>query len=339
MTEIFHVLPPFDKETLDNLPFGVYIIDSEGTLEYVNKAMIKISGVDNERLLLGQNIFEIPTYSEYGLTDYIEKGIKGEPFKIEGIKYISYVGKKKSIRSYFGIPIKNKNGKVEKLLCLIDDITPQRSLEKQIREALKERNVLLREINHRVKNNMQIIYSIINLQSLKIKDRQALALIEESKNQIKSMLAVHERLYKSRDLSRINFQEYINELVSRLFDLFWVDKTQIKKIIEAEDIYLSVDKAIPCALIINELISNAIKYAFPGKRKGKIKVIFKRADASDYQLTVSDNGVGMPTVKNKKIIESLGLELVDSLVKQIYGQLKIKSVHGTTFTINFPENL
>ena len=332
------ILPEISKEVLDELPFGVYVINKDGKLEYVNKEMVKISGVKGEKDLEGQNILKIPTYKKYGLIEYIKRGLLGKPFKIEGIKYVSHVGKKESIRSYFGIPIKDSFGKVDKLLCIIEDVSAEKNLQAQIKERLKERDVLLKEINHRVKNNMQIIYSILNLQSLKIKDKNALNLLEESKGQIKSMLLVHERLYNFNDLSKIDFGEYIDELVEGLFNLYLIDKTRITKKIETENIYLNINKAIPCALIINELVSNSFKYAFPDNRKGEVAVSIKMKE-DNYELIISDDGVGISKKNNLEIINSLGFELVDSLIKQIYGHMEVGGAPGTKYIIKFPINV
>lgn len=327
------------KEALDKLPFGVYVINKDGIVKFFNKQMTKISGVKQAKEIEGQNVFKVPTYREYGLIEYIKKGLKGEPFKIEGIKYVSYIGKKESYRNYWGIPIKNKDGQVEKLLCLTEDATAKYRLERQIKEVLKEREALLREVNYRVKNNMQIVYSLLNLRSLNIRDKNALRLIEESKSQIKSMLLIHEMLYQSKSLVKINLKEYVNELVDNLFNVYWVDRAQITKKICIDNITLSLDKTIPCGLIINELVSNSLKYAFPNNKKGEISVKLTLKDESSYELVVSDNGIGLPKKRNIKIIETLGLELIDVLVKQIYGRLEIISKKGTYVKINFPVNI
>jgi hypothetical protein len=167
------ILPAMSKEALDRLPFGAYVIGKDGVIEFFNAKMTEISGVEDAGMIVGQNVFRIPTYKQYGLLKYIRQGLLGQPFKIEGIQYVSFVGRKETYRSYYGIPVKDEKGKVLKLLCICEDITKQRKLEKRVADDLAEKEVLLKEINHRVKNNMQVVYSLLNLQSLNIKDKAA----------------------------------------------------------------------------------------------------------------------------------------------------------------------
>ncbi len=333
------ILPSISKESLDILPFGVYIINKKGIVEFLNTKMAKISGVKEVKKIEGQNVFEIPTYKKYGLIKYIKQGLSGKPFRVEGLKYISYVGKKESIRSYYGIPIKNKKGAVVKLLCIIEDITRKKRNEIIIKNALREKEVLLKEIHHRIKNNMQIIYSLLNLQSHNIKDKGALELIKESQNQIRSMLMIHEDLYQSDNLAKIDFNNYVNNFIINLFDVYRIDRTLIKKQINIKKIFLKINLAIPCALIINELVSNSLKYAFPNGRKGKIFIKLSKVNKIYYELVVGDNGVGLPKNINFKKKNSLGLNLVSTLIKQIYGKLEIKRNKGTRFIIKFPKNI
>lgn len=329
------ILPPLSREALNNLPFGVYIVNQEGIVEFFNKEMTKISGVKQAEEIEGQNVLEIPTYKKYGLDKYIKQGLGGEPFKIEGIKYVSYVGEKESIRSYWGIPVKNEQGEVVKLLLIAEDITAQKRNEEQIRKDLKEKEVLVSEINHRVKNNMQVVYSLLNMQALNIKDKKAIELIEESKNQIKSMLLIHENLYQAGDLAEINFYNYIGSLITNLFKVFCVDESRITKNIIVDNVTLSIKKAIPCALIVNELVSNSLKYAFPDKRKGTIQIILTVKDEKNIELMVKDNGIGFDKLPDFKNIKSLGLELVSTLTRQLEGKLIINNKKGAEIIIIF----
>ncbi len=208
-----------------------------------------------------------------------------------------------------------------------------------IKNALREKEVLLKEIHHRVKNNIQIICSLLSLQSRNIKDKKALELIKESQNQIRSMLMIHEDLYQSANLAKIDFSNYVNNLVINLFNAYRVDRTLIKKRIDIKKIFLKIDLAIPCTLIINELVSNSLKYAFPNKREGEIFIKLSKVDKIYYELVVSDNGVGLPKNINLRKKNSLGLNLVSTLIKQIYGKLEIKKSKGTKFIIKFPKNI
>jgi PAS domain S-box-containing protein len=330
------ILPAMSEEALDNLPFGIYIISQEGIIEFFNTKMTEISGVEDAGVIEGQNVFDIPNYKQYGLLKYIRQGLGGKPFKIEGIKYVSFVGKKESYRSYYGIPVKDEKGRVQKLLCICEDVTRQKKLEERVATDLAEKEVLLKEINHRVKNNMQVVYSLINLQSLNIKDKSALRLLEESKSQIKSMLLVHEKLYSSKNILKIDINDYIRDLADNIFKLFWVDEKRIsRKILVDRGLVLSLDKAIPCALIINELITNALKYAFPGKGKGEITIGFRKTRDHKHELSVGDNGVGFAAQAGEKPAKTLGLELVRTLTRQINGEMEIANDHGVKITIKF----
>jgi len=184
------VLPEISAEALDILPFGAYIVDERGDIVFANKKMAAISGSEVKDMI-GQNLYNIPSYKKYGFIKYIDRGLSGTHFRVKGKKYISHVGQKESVRSYYGIPVKNKNGKVEKLLCIAEDISSQIKAEEKVKRSLAERNILLKEVHHRVKNNMQVIYSLLNLQLSRVADKEAKRLIKESQQQIKSMMLIH----------------------------------------------------------------------------------------------------------------------------------------------------
>lgn len=212
--------------------------------------------------------------------------------------------------------------------------------EKEIRVALEEKEVLLREIHHRVKNNLQVISSLLNLQMDFIVDANDRRMFEETQARVKSIAYVHEELYQSRNLARVNFADYVERVTTNLFDLFQLNPN-IKLSIEVEDIELGVDTAIPCGLIINELVSNSLKYAFPNNQKGEI-LIRLAADTSEaekpaYVLTVADNGIGIPEDILFPHQDSLGLQLVNILSRQLGGHIQLSREKGTTFSIRFPQ--
>ncbi|HMK54561.1 MAG TPA: PAS domain S-box protein [Methanobacteriaceae archaeon] len=206
--------------------------------------------------------------------------------------------------------------------------------EDQIKTSLNEKEVLLQEIHHRVKNNMQIISSLLNLQTQYVDD-EAADVLKESQNRVRSMAIIHEKLYQSRDFSRINFAEYIEKLVTDLFYSYAIDEERIKPVIIVDDVKLGIETAIPCGLIVNELVSNSLKYAFP-EGDGELLVDLHRVD-DEFQLTVADTGVGLPTDLNISDSPSLGLKLVESLVIQLDGELLIDRSEGVAFIIRFKE--
>jgi two-component sensor histidine kinase len=205
--------------------------------------------------------------------------------------------------------------------------------EEQIRISLKEKELLLKEIHHRVKNNMQIISSLLGLQSSHVKDNRDAALFEVSQHRVRSMALVHEKLYQSESLSGIDFQDYITDLVEELHNSYYLgDRVNIS--INAKNILVNIDDAIPCSLIIHELVSNAMKHAFPDGRSGSITIKFY-LDGEDSVLGISDDGIGLPAGFDYQNTESLGLQLVNALTQQLHGSLVVDAAKGTAFRIVF----
>jgi two-component sensor histidine kinase len=203
-------------------------------------------------------------------------------------------------------------------------------------DSLDEKVVLLKEIHHRVKNNLQIISSLLSLQTRHIKDEQALEMFANSGNRIKAMATIHEKLYQSEDLARVDFVEYIQSLVSSLFQTYQVNIENICLKIEVDDILLDLDQAIPCGLMLNELVSNSLKHAFPDDRQGEISVHLGMEDTENYLLVVKDSGVGFPADMDFRSTGSLGLQLINTLTTQLEGRIELDSRVGTEFRIVFP---
>jgi len=210
----------------------------------------------------------------------------------------------------------------------------------ELQNSLREKEVLLKEIHHRVKNNLQIITSLLYLQSLKIDDDETQSIFKDSQNRVKSLALVHEKLYQSKDLARIDFSDYLKNLTNFIFTTY---KTNIPNLMidyDLDEVYLSVEISVPLGLIINELLSNALKYAFAGFDTGqlsenRILLSFKNLSPNKYILCVSDNGKGLPDNFNIDEAESLGLKLVTSLVQQIDGTLEVHPKNKTEFKITF----
>lgn len=206
----------------------------------------------------------------------------------------------------------------------------------QIQASLKEKEVLLKEIHHRVKNNLQVISSLLGLQSRTIQDKQTIDIFQESQNRVRSMALIHEKLYRSKDLSKIDFAEYIRELTINLFRSYKTNSNNVTLLMEiGQNIFLDVDTAVPCGLIINEIVSNSLKYAFPKGEKGKINIKLNPLDEHQLQMIVSDDGVGLPANFDLKKSNSLGFKLVSSLVNQLRGKLDLNTSKGTEFKITF----
>ncbi len=227
-------------------------------------------------------------------------------------------------------------------IAIIRDISERRNAENKIKSSLHEKEVLLKEVHHRVKNNMQVISSLLNLQSGYIEDSKYKAMFKESRNRIRSMALVHEKLYRSEDLAKINIYDYINSLAINLYHFYDTSTSRIALQIEAKDIALDINTAIPCGLIINELLSNALKHAFKANEKGKITItLHKIPDKNsniEYEMIIKDNGAGIPV--NFDIMEStsLGLQLVTNLIQhQLSSEFNLNRSDGTEFKIRFKE--
>ena len=216
------------------------------------------------------------------------------------------------------------------------DITYRIRAEEQIKSSLKEKEVLLKEIHHRVKNNLQVISSLLKLQSGYIKDNSALALFKDSYNRIRSMALIHENLYRTNDLGKIDVAEYVRTLTENLFGSYGVSSREITLKLEVDRIWLDVDTAIPCGLIINELVSNCFKYAFITVKNPEVGVQFYSIPNGRFILIVKDNGIGLPADFDFHRAESLGLQLVQNLTEQLGGTLKLDCRQGTWFEITFP---
>ncbi|WP_424357519.1 PAS domain S-box protein [Methanocella sp. MCL-LM] len=209
--------------------------------------------------------------------------------------------------------------------------------EDALRESLKEKEVLLKEVHHRVKNNLQIITSLLNLQMSKLQDADVVTALTESQSRIRSMALLHEKLYQSKDLSSIDFGEYVRGLISSAYRTYGANPGQISVEIQADDVRLGIDTAIPCGLIINELSTNAFKYAFPGDRQGRLTIRVSAEESGQVELIISDNGTGLPAGFDLDKVTTLGLQLVVSLVNQLEGEIEIKNEGGVTYRITFRE--
>jgi PAS domain S-box-containing protein len=226
-------------------------------------------------------------------------------------------------------------GTRECLLSVVRDITERKHAEERVRASLEEKEVLLKEIHHRVKNNLQIVSSLLYLQAARTEHAGAVSALRESRNRVRSMALIHERLYQSPNLASVDMGEYTRNLVSDLRHTLRITENTVGLALSIEDIPLGVTEAIPCALIINELVSNALRHAFPEGRAGEITIRLTREENDTFTLVVSDNGVGFPEYVDFRNSPSLGLTLINSLVKQLEGTIELARGGGTTFTINF----
>jgi two-component sensor histidine kinase len=222
----------------------------------------------------------------------------------------------------------------EVLVSLVD-ITERERAKAELQESLREKEMLLREVHHRVKNTLQIISSLLYLQSEKAEEIGAGDILQSSRDQVRSMALVHERLYGSEDLARVDFGEYLQSLRTSLLQTYGGASRGIEVKVDADAALVDIDLATPCGLIVNELVSNALKYAFDHQEQGEVGIGFY-ADGEQFVLTVHDNGIGLPEEADLQHGQSLGLTLVQSLVEQLHGTMRIDRGLGSRFTIVFP---
>ncbi len=211
----------------------------------------------------------------------------------------------------------------------------RKKAESEIENQLKEKQVLLKEVYHRVKNNMQVIVSMLRIQKNFVKDKKAREFLTASKDRIQSMALVHEKLYRAEDLAHIDFSDYVKSLSEQLFRTYVINPDKIKLNTDIKFALLDINSAIPCGLIINELVSNALKYAFPDDMKGEINISLHTDEENNHVLTVSDNGIGFPGKIDFRNTKTFGLQLVNILVDQLHSTVELDREGGTSIKITF----
>ncbi|MGA1875293.1 MAG: PAS domain-containing protein [bacterium] len=329
------------QSIIDNTPAIVYAFDLEERFVMANATVAELLNSTPEQMIGKRRHEFMPKedadWHEANDQQVIEAGraLEFEEYsQIEG-RSITWLTTK--------FPLRDAQGRIYAVAGISADITGRKAAEDQIKNSLREKEVLLKEIHHRVKNNLQIIYSMLDLQLLNVKDKQAIDIFKESQNRIYTMALIHEKLYQSKSLARVDLAEYIQSLISNLFLSYGVSERIVRPVIHVEDVPLGVDRVIPCALIMNELVSNSLKYAFPDSRQradgmGEIHITLQKTKDNTLVLTVSDNGAGLPKGLEIEKCESLGLKLVNVLVKQLKGTLQLGrpgTGNGTECIITF----
>ncbi len=325
------------RTLFDEDPYFNMILGKDGTILDLNKTITQLMGLSKEDII-GKNFSEIETIPKEDMGEYDTK-IKNlliggfvEPFESRFMDMNGNI-------SWVLIHLKTimDKGNILYILAIGGDITKRKIAENEIKSSLIEKNILLQEIHHRVKNNMQIISSLLNLQIKYVDDEKAVDVLKESQNRVKSMAMIHDKLYMSEDLTRINFVDYINSLVSNLFYSYNVED-KIKSRLKIDNVSLNMETAVPCGLIISELVSNSLKYAFPNGMMGEIFVSLRSEDDT-YELIINDNGIGLPEEFDINNTKTLGLMLVNSLTEQIDGKISISRENGTRYRIIFKESI
>jgi PAS domain S-box-containing protein len=312
---------------------SVIIFNNNLELEWANKAYTRITGnvISDLNKDKPVTLYEISTHPE--IRKLTEDAIRNKKSVVFESSFIDKQGREIWMSSTLN-PIFNEHGQLHKVVEVDTDITYRKKMEEQITSALHEKGLLLKEIHHRVKNNLQIIISLFNLQSGFITDKEAYRALREGQDRIKSIALIHDRFYQAEGTSRIDFDEYIKRLCENLMVSQGVPKDKITLIIKADKIALDIDHAVPCGLIINEVINNSIRHAFPGERKGVIEIVFKKQD-NHILLQIGDNGVGFSHDIDFENPETLGLQLIRVLAEQIDATVKLDNSNGVIYSISF----
>jgi two-component sensor histidine kinase/PAS domain-containing protein len=316
------ILPVAHKILFKNMVNGVLVFDDNEKLMEVNSAASLI-GISQEDI--NRNADEVFGKFEELKSVYMARKSESEVFLGEPLN--------QWIQAQI-TPIYDDEDIFQGHLLIIQDINKRKKLEDELKKSLEEKDLMMKEIHHRVKNNFMIIQSLLQLQSRHINDEDVLEIFKESQNRIKSMAFVHQRLYQHDNLKKINFGDYPETLASDIFKSYVSKSDQIILDIDTEDVALDIDTAIPLGLILNELISNSLKYAFSDGRNGRL-MVKSYLKGSKYSLIVSDDGIGLPEGLDYKKSDSLGLKLIHSLSDQIGADVKLDTTNGTKFEITF----
>jgi len=325
------------RQVVESAPNAMVMIGSTGLIEMVNAQTERMFGYDRSELL-GKPIETLvperfrrnhpalrTAFFNAPLARAMGAGRDLYGLKKDGGEFPVEIGLN---------PIETDEGTM--VLSAIVDISDRKQKEERIHAALKEKDILLGEIHHRVKNNLQVVNSLLDLQVDRITDPTALSMLKESQNRIKSMALIHQTLYESKDFVEADFSNFLDTMVPTLVSSYSVDSDRIALTIEAAEVLLSIHAAIPCGLVVNELISNALKHGFPGNRRGEIKIVLAHEVDDHAILSVSDDGVGLPEELDLERTGTLGLQMVSLLADQLGGTITIQRADPTRFVMRFP---
>ena len=321
---------------LENISEGIIAGESRGRVIFWNRGAEAIFGYSADEAVGKPLTFVMPEEFRRGYQRRIKRVISAGKSEIIGRRFEVFGLRKNGSEFPLELSVNSwKMGEDVFFTCIACDITKRKKADDKIRSSLKEKELLLREIRHRVKNNLAVIYSLLNLQSKYIKDKHALTMFIESRNRVRSIALINEDLHLLKGRERIDFANYIRNLVARLFHSYAVDTNLIKLKLDLDDIFLDIKTAVPCGLIISELVSNCLKYAFKERKEGEIRVDFHRDKHNKFALVVSDSGVGFPEDLDFRSTESLGLQIATDLVEQLKGTIELDRRGGTKFKISF----
>lgn len=318
------------QTVLDSAKDIIFILDKDYRILLFNRMVERYFGVSPEEVT-GRNMADFyPAEDWPAARDRFDRVLKGEIVR-EDVNL--HYKDKKMILGVTEVPLRNKEGEIYGLCGIARDVSGRVEMERALESSVQEKEALLREIHHRVKNNMQIISSLLNLQAYHVKNPELTAIIRDCQARIRSMAMIHEHLYKSTNLARINFADYLDRLFVHLYNVHRQSQQKITLETELEPVELDIGTAIPLGLMASEIISNSFKHAFPGDRTGTVKIILKNLEPSGFKLEISDDGVGLSDSFSLERSQTFGMQLVDLLRDQLGARLDLDRASGTRFTI------
>lgn len=323
----FHLL-------MENSNEIVTILADDGTILFKNNAVKDVLGYEPVELIGSNEYYLIHRENKTELSGYLENCNKANTPSSFEHRCRHKNGNWKTLKSTItSVKDENRNS-----ICFIlhsHDISDKKILEDELRKSIFEKDMLIQELHHRVRNNMQIVLSILSLQSCRVDESKYHSYFEESRHRIYAMALVHEKLYQSENMTEVDFLQYLVELINNLFKSYDINREQIRLRLDVKEIYFGIVEAVPCAMIFNELILNSIKHAFPDGRSGEIQVSIIRNHKGQNEIIVKDDGIGLPGDFDILTSKTLGMQIVQVLTKQVKGNLDINGSTGTTVTIIF----
>jgi PAS domain S-box-containing protein len=325
------------REVFNSINEAIFIHETKnGSIIDANETAARMYGYDTKDEILALSIGEMSAhlspYTQEQAQARMQLAIRGTAQTFE------WLGRKKN-GMHFPVEVSLRLSEIRgktRILAVVRDITERKQAEKDMQASLREKDSLLKEIHHRVKNNLQIVSSLLNLQSVRLDNHIAKAALKDTQNRVRSMALIHEHLYRSENLAAVNMSAYLRQLCSQLLRALVAPPSNIQLHLDLAPVHLGIDQAIPCGLLVNELVSNSFKHAFPEGRSGEVRIELQPMDGgSSHRLAVSDNGVGLPANFTTHKLASLGLRLATDLSRQIGGQLKISHIPTTRFEVEF----
>jgi PAS domain S-box-containing protein len=322
------------RQIINTVPAFIWTAGPDGRLDFISQRWLDYAGMTLEENLAQPKGSQChPDDAEHVLDKWRAAAAVGKPFEAEA-RVRGFDGEYRWFLTR-ACPLFDRSGDILRWYGNDIDIHDMKQAEEQVQASLEQKEALLREVHHRVKNNLQLISSLLSLQAARIEDPAVAELFAESRNRVRSMALVHENLYRAGDFARILMATHIQNLCVHLTHAYGMHSPRVELAIRIGDVQLDLDRAVSCSLIVNELVSNALKHAFPDGRAGRLCVELQPLGDQQHVLVVGDNGVGLPPELDPRRSDSLGLQLVDDLTQQLRGIVAVNRDGGTTFTITF----